>query len=68
MLLDEPYEEKKSQFSKSTRKNIEQAQRNGLTVRKGTEEDLETMEQLFESTATRKRLFLSKIRLLSRNV
>ena len=61
MLLDEPYEEKKSQFSKSTRKNIEQAQRNGLTVRKGTEEDLETMEQLFESTATRKDFFYRKL-------
>lgn len=61
MLLDQPYEEKKKQFSKSTRKNLEQSQKSGLIVRKGTAKDLPIMEELFKSTATRKDFFYRKL-------
>ena len=54
MLMDEPYEEKKKQFSKSTRKNLEKAYSRGLRVRRGTADDLEIMENLFRNTAERK--------------
>ena len=54
MELDQPYEEKKNQFSKSTRKNLEKAYSRGLRVRTGTAADLDIMERLFKDTATRK--------------
>ena len=54
MELDQPYEEKKNQFSKSTRKNLEKAYSRGLRVRTGTAADLDIMEHLFKDTATRK--------------
>lgn len=54
MELDEPYEKKKNEFSKSTRKNLEKAYSRGLTVRKGNEKDLDIMDELFKSTAVRK--------------
>lgn len=61
MILDEDYEEKKKNFSKSTRKNIETAQNNGLTIRIGADKDLAIMEELFEATATRKDFFFRKL-------
>ncbi len=57
LTLDEPYEVKKTKFSKSTRKNMESCYKKGLTVRKGTIDDLPVMEELFENTARRKDFF-----------
>ena len=54
LKLDKPYEELKKNFSKSTRKNIESCYKKGLQVRKGTIEDLDSMTELFDSTAKRK--------------
>lgn len=54
MQLDEPYEEKKKQFSKSTRKNLEKAFSRGLVIRRGDESDLGIMDELFKDTAVRK--------------
>lgn len=61
MMLDEPYEIKKQNFSKSTRKNLELTYKNGLLVRKGGEADLSIMEDLFKDTATRKDFFYRKL-------
>lgn len=61
MLLDEPYEDKKLKFSKSTRKNLQISSKNGLSVRIGNENDLEKMEDLFAATATRKDFFYRKL-------
>ena len=55
--LDEPYEEKKQKFSKSTRKNIESCIKKGLMVREGNINDLETMTEIFEITSKRKDFF-----------
>lgn len=54
LKLDKPYEELKKNFSKSTRKNIDTCYKKGLQVRKGTIEDLDSMTELFDSTARRK--------------
>ena len=43
MMLDEPYDVKKQEFSKSTRKNLESTYKNGLSVRQGVEKDLPIM-------------------------
>lgn len=61
MMLDEPYDVKKQEFSKSTRKNLELTYKNGLSVRKGGEKDLSIMEDLFKDTATRKDFFYRKL-------
>ena len=57
LSLDKPYEEIKSNFSKSTRKNIDACYKKGLLVRKGKIEDLPSMEEIFESTSKRKDFF-----------
>ena len=57
LKLDEDYEEKKKKFSKSTRKNIESCVKKGLSVRKGTIDDLGTMTEIFEITSKRKDFF-----------
>lgn len=54
LKLDRPYEELKKNFSKSTRKNIDACYKKGLQVRKGTINDLDSMTELFDSTARRK--------------
>lgn len=54
LKLDKPYEELKKNFSKSTRKNIESCYKKGLQVRRGTINDLDSMTELFDSTAKRK--------------
>ena len=61
MMLDEPYDVKKQEFSKSTRKNLESTYKKGLSVRKGVEKDLAIMEDLFKDTATRKDFFYRKL-------
>ena len=61
MMLDEPYDVKKQEFSKSTRKNLESTYKKGLSVRKGVEKDLPIMEDLFKDTATRKDFFYRKL-------
>lgn len=57
LKLDEPYEVKKSKFSKSTRKNIDATFKKGLQVRTGTIEDLEVMTEIFDITAKRRDFF-----------
>ena len=57
MKLDQDYEEKKSKFSKSTRKNIESCIKKGLMVREGTIDDLDTMTEIFDLTSKRKDFF-----------
>lgn len=52
--LNKDYEELKKEFSKSTRKNIESTYRKGVQVRKGTIDDLESMEEILIKTAERK--------------
>jgi len=52
--LDKDYEELKKNFSKSTRKNIESTYKKGVRIRKGTFEDLESMEDILIKTAERK--------------
>lgn len=52
--LNKDYEELKKGFSKSTRKNIESTYKKGVRVRKGTFEDLESMEEILIKTAERK--------------
>ena len=54
LKLDEPYEDKKAKFSKSTRKNIDACYKKGLKVRKGNIKDLDSMAEIFESTGERK--------------
>ncbi len=54
LKLDEPYEDKKAKFSKSTRKNIDACYKKGLKVRKGNIKDLDSMTEIFESTGERK--------------
>ncbi len=55
--LNRSYEEIKNNFSKSTKKNIDACYKKGLLVRKGTIEDLPTMEAIFEKTSKRKHFF-----------
>lgn len=52
--LDVPYDELVNRFSKSTRKNIESTYEKGISVRKATEKDLESMENILIKTAERK--------------
>lgn len=52
--LNKDYEELKKGFSKSTRKNIEATYKKGVRIRKGTLEDLESMEEILVKTAERK--------------
>ena len=52
--LNKDYDELKKNFSKSTRKNIESTYRKGVQVRKGTIDDLESMEEILIKTAERK--------------
>lgn len=52
--LNKDYEELKKEFSKSTRKNIEATYKKGIQVRKGTIDDLESMEEILIKTAERK--------------
>ena len=57
MELDEEYEAKKANFSKSTKKNIESCIKKGLLVRKGTINDLDVMTEIFDITSKRKDFF-----------
>ena len=52
--LDKDYEELKKGFSKSTRKNIESAYKNGVSVRKSSIDDIEKLSELFQATADRR--------------
>lgn len=52
--LTKSYDDLIAGFSKSTKKNIDNCYKKGLTVRKGNEEDLEIMTKLFSNTATEK--------------
>ena len=52
--LDKDYEQLKKGFSKSTRKNIDSTYNKGVRIRKGTFEDLESMEEILIKTAERK--------------
>ena len=54
LRLDVPYGELVNRFSKSTRKNIESTYEKGISVRKATEKDLESMEDILIKTAERK--------------
>lgn len=53
--LNKSYDEIKKEFSKSTRKNIEATYKKGVRVRKGTINDLESMEEILIKTAERKK-------------
>ena len=57
LKLDGNYEEKKKNFSKSTRKNIDFCKKRGLMVREGSISDLEVMSSIFEVTSKRKDFF-----------
>ena len=52
--LNKDYEELKSGFSKSTRKNIDNAYKNGVSVRKSSIDDIEELSNLFQATADRR--------------
>ena len=52
--LNRDYEELKKDFSKSTRKNIDSTYKKGVQIRKGTIDDLESMEEILIKTAERK--------------
>ena len=52
--LNKDYEELKSGFSKSTRKNIDNAYKNGVSVRKSSINDIEELSNLFQATADRR--------------
>lgn len=60
MKLDKPYEEKKEEFSGSTKKNLEEYSKLGVVVRKGDEKDLDKMQELFQDTADRKHFYYRK--------
>ena len=51
--LNIPYEELKNNFSKSTRKNIESVENNGVEIRIGTVEDIKSLSKIFKETAER---------------
>ena len=57
MTLDEEYDKKFLNFSKSTRKNMESSYKKGLQVRKGKIEDLPTLTSIFNVTSKRKNFF-----------
>ena len=59
--LDEPYETKKANFSKQTRKNIDACIKKGLMVREGTIDDLKVMEEIFEITSRRRNFFFRSL-------
>lgn len=52
--LDKPYEQLKTEFSKSTRKNIDAVYERGVILRRGKKEDLEALTNLLKATAERK--------------
>lgn len=54
LKLDKDYEELKANFSKSTRKNIEEVYKKGLSFRVAKKEDLDKIQPIFELTAERK--------------
>lgn len=54
LKLDRSYEEIYNDFSKSTRKNIEEVYKKGLEFRIGKKEDLDKIQPIFELTAERK--------------
>lgn len=54
LKLDKDYEHLKSNYSKSTRKNIDSCYKKGLRVRKGNIEDLPVFAEILESTSIRK--------------
>ena len=51
--LKDTYEELKSNFSKSTRKNIESTYNNGVQIRIGDVEDIKSLSKIFKETAER---------------
>ncbi len=53
--LSIPYEELRKGFSKTTKKNIEATYKKGIQIRKGTSNDLESMEEILIETANRKK-------------
>ena len=55
--LNKDYEELKSGFSKSTRKNIDAAYKYGVTVRNSSIDDIEKMAELFQATADRRHFY-----------
>ena len=55
--LNKPYEELKSGFSKSTKKNIGNSYKNGVTVRKSSIDDIDKMAELFQATADRRHFY-----------
>lgn len=52
--LNKDYEELKKGFSKSTRKNIDNAYKNGVSVRKSSIDDIDVLSSLFQATADRR--------------
>lgn len=59
--LEGSHEDKKKEYSKSTRKNIETAYNKGLRIREGNEDDLDSMEYIFDETSKRKNFNVSSI-------
>lgn len=51
--LSAPYEELKKNFIKSTRKNIEATNNNGVQIREGTIDDIKSLSKIFKETAER---------------
>lgn len=58
LKLDKTYEEIEANFSKSTRKNIATCSKRGLSVRKATDKDLETVVDILEESSKRKKFIL----------
>ena len=54
VALDKPYEELKAGFSKSTRKNIDNSYKNGVTVRNSSIKDIDKLAEMFQATADRR--------------
>lgn len=52
--LNKDYDELKNGFSKSTKKNIDNAYKNGVSVRKSSIDDIEELSKLFQATADRR--------------
>ena len=55
--LDKDYEELKSGFSKSTRKNIDNAYKIGVSVRKSSIDDIDKLAEMFQATADRRHFY-----------
>ena len=53
LKLEGTYEELKSNFIKSTRKNIEATYSNGVQIRIGTVDDIKSLSEIFKETAER---------------